>query len=255
MAGKRMRTRIATSDASSITVRGHDLVDDIIGRYGFTEMLYFHLTNRFPTPEQARILDSCLVTLMEHGITPSSLIARLVADSVPNQMQVAVAAGLTVVGDVFVGTMEGCAAILKRGVDQGGDPDIFCRQVVEEHHASGRRLPGFGHPFHKPDDPRTPKLFAFARTQGVGGRYIAMIERLSAALDASAGRHQTINATGAVAALLLEIDLPADMFRGVALVSRCGGLLAHVQEERREPSARRIWGLVEENMDYEDPAQ
>lgn len=253
MAGRRMKTRIATSDATSITVRGLDLVEEVIGRYGFTEMLYFHLAGRFPSAAETRILDACLVTLMEHGITPSSLIARLVTDSVPNQMQVAVAAGLTVVGDVFVGTMEGCAAILARGIAEGGDADDFCRRVVAEHRAAGRRLPGFGHPFHKPDDPRTPRLFAFARSQGVAGRHIALLERLNAALDAAAGRHQTINATGAVAALLLEIGLPADMFRGIALVSRCGGLLAHVQEERREPSARHIWAVVEENMEYRDP--
>ncbi|BBK38762.1 citryl-CoA lyase [Allostella sp. ATCC 35155] len=253
MAEPRMKTWIATSDAASITVRGLDLVEEVIGRYGFTEMLYFNLAGRFPAAGEARILDACLVTLMEHGITPSSLIARLVTDSVPNQMQVAVAAGLTVVGDVFVGTMEGCAAILSRGIAAGGDADAFCRGVVAEHRAAGKRLPGFGHPFHKPDDPRTPRLFAFAREQGVAGHHIALLERLNIALDAAAGRHQTINATGAVAALLLEIGLPADMFRGVALVSRCGGLLAHVQEERREPSARHIWAVVEENMEYRDP--
>ena len=97
-----MTTSIATSGPSSITVRGKDLVTELMGRVGFTEMMYRHFVGRFPTKGETLLLDTCLVTLMEHGITPSALIARLVADSLPDQLQVAVASGLNAVGPVFV---------------------------------------------------------------------------------------------------------------------------------------------------------
>src|SRR3546814_4554694 len=61
---------------------------------------------------------------------------------------------------------------------------------------------------------------------------------LSAAVDREAGRHLTINATGAIAALLLEIDFPAEVMRAVAVISRCGGLAGHIIEERERRSAR-----------------
>src|SRR5262245_12456565 len=100
-------TRIATSDATSITVRGRDLVNDLIGNYSFTEMTYFLIRGRMPSASEAKVLDACLITLMEHGWTPTSIIARLAIESVPSQAQVAIAAGLLAIGDVFVGTMEG----------------------------------------------------------------------------------------------------------------------------------------------------
>ena len=244
------QTGIAHSDATSITIREHSLVDDLIGQRSFTEMLYFLTVHRMPTATETCVLDACLVTLMEHGFTPTSIIARLVIDSVPGEVQVAMAAALSSIGGVFVGTMEGCARILQTGLDEGGDLDAYCQRVVDEHRATKRALPGFGHPFHKPDDPRSPKLFAIAREAGVGGKYIDLLERLSTTFDRALGKHMTINATGAIGALLLEIDIPVEILRGIAVVSRAGGLLGHIREEQQRHSARRIWKLTEENIPY-----
>jgi citrate synthase len=248
-----LKTHIASSDTHSITVRGKDLVNELIGRYTFTETFYFLVTNRFPTAPQARVLDACLVTLMEHGFTPSSLIARMTLDSGPDQVQVAIASGLMVVSNVFVGTMEGCARILQRGMQQGGDPEAYCREVVAEHRAAKKPMPGFGHPFHKPDDPRSPRLFAIAAEAGIEGRYVALLQQLAGEVDRAYGRHLTINATGAIAALLLEIGIPTDIMRAIAVVSRAGGLAGHVVEEYATHSARHIWALAEEHIPYEDP--
>lgn len=248
----RRTTSIAASDTTTITVRGHDLVQDLIGRHSFTEMLYFLVVHRFPNPGEARMLDACLVTLMEHGWTPSSIITRLTADSVPNQVQVAIAAGLLSVGDVFAGTMDGCARILADGVDQP-DPATYCAEVVGRYRAAKTPMPGFGHPFHKPDDPRPPRLFQIAAEEGVSGRYIALLQRMGAELDQAMGRHLTINATGAIAACLLEIGIPTSIMRGIAVVSRAGGLAGHVVEELQTHAAREIWRMTEEGVPYKAP--
>ncbi len=247
------KTEIATSTETTITVRGRDLVGELMGRLSFTAFVYFLVCHRLPTPGETRVLDACLVTIAEHGLTPSSIVTRLIADSVPEETQVAMAAGLLAVGSVFVGTMEGCGAILKRGLDRGGDLNAYCRDVVAEFRARKQPMPGFGHPIHKPDDPRVPRLFAIAAECGVKGDCIALLKRLGAELDRQAGRHLTINATGAIAALLLEIGVPVEIMRGLAVVSRAGGLAGHIVEERATHSGRAIWGMVEHAIPYEGP--
>lgn len=246
-----MRTRIATSDAQSITVRGRDLVNELIGHHSFTEILYFLVCERMPEPADTRVLDACLVTLMEHGLNPSTLVARLMADSVPDQVQVAIGAGLMAIGDVFAGTMEGCARILTDGV-HASDPARYCADVAARHRAEKRPMPGFGHRTHKPDDPRTPRLLTVAAEAGRDGRFVALLRQLGTAVDEAAGRHVTINATGSIAALLLEIGIPVPVMRAMAVVSRAGGLAGHVREEQRTGSARHIWDLARAGISYDN---
>lgn len=248
----RLATSIATSTPTSITVRGHDLVNDLVGVRSFTEMIYFLTAARFPTAAETRLFDACLVTLMEHGLTPSAIIARLVADSVPGQAQVAMAAGLLAVGDVFVGTMEGCALLLQQAL---AAPDLaaFCSATVADHVAAHSSLPGFGHRLHKPDDPRSPRLFALAAECGLAATPIAALQQLGEALDRALGKHMTINATGAIAAVLLGIGIPAEALRSLAVVSRAGGLPGHLREAAETRSGRRIWRLVDDAHDYTRP--
>ena len=245
-------TNIATADATSVTIRGRDLVNDLIGKYSFTEVFYFLVTGRMPDPAQARVLDACLVTLMEHGFTPSALIARLAAESVPDQIQVSIGAGLLAVGSVHAGTMEGCAALLAAGVDEA-DADAWCRRVVVKHRQRREAVPGFGHTLHKPDDPRTPPLLRVAKENGLDGRHVKLLLKLSAIIDEAAGRHITINATGALAALLLEIGIPAEIVRAIAVVSRSAGLVGHILEEHQTDSARHLVKLARETIPYRNP--
>ncbi|MDX1433891.1 MAG: citryl-CoA lyase [Gammaproteobacteria bacterium] len=243
-------TRLCTHDTESITVRGADLVDELIGELTFTEMTYFAITGRRPTRAQTRILDAVLVTLMEHGLTPSAIAARMVYASTPETLQAGVSAGLLAVGSVFVGTMEGCAALIDR-ILAASDREAEARAIADEHRSARKPVPGFGHHMHKPDDPRTPKLFALAEGEGVAGDHIAALRTLSAAVDARFGKHLTINATGAIAALLGEVAIPAPVMRGIAVVSRSAGLVAHIAEEQRQPSMRYMWELVEEGVPYD----
>ena len=136
-------TNIAIADATSITVRGRDLVNELIGKHTYTEMIYFLTVGRMPSAGETRVLDACLVTLMEHGFTPAALVSRLMAESVPDQIQVSIAAGLLAVGSVHAGTMEGCAALLQAGVE-AADKQEWCRRVVEDH-ATGCRPAGVDH--------------------------------------------------------------------------------------------------------------
>jgi len=249
---KELKTGIATFDETSITWRGMDLVNELLGRYSYTEILYFLSTGRMPTGTETKVFDLCLVTLMEHGMTPHAIVTRLVRDCNPEQAQIAMAAGLTCVGDVFAGTMDGCGYLLEAGLKETDRRD-YCRRVVAEHRSAKKRLPGFGHNLHKPDDPRTIRLFELAEEFGVKGDAIALIRMLSEEVDSAFGRHVTINATGALAALMLEIDIPVSIMRCIAVVSRAGGLVGHVREDMETGSGRQIWQNVEAAFQYEAP--
>ncbi|NCF26687.1 MAG: citryl-CoA lyase [Gammaproteobacteria bacterium] len=243
-------TRLCTHSTDAITVRGADLVDELIGELSFTEMTYFAITGRRPTPAQTRILDAVLVTLMEHGLTPSAIATRMIYGSTPESLQAGVSAGLLAVGSVFVGTMEGCAGLIER-ILAAPDGEATAREIADEYRSARKPIPGFGHHMHKPDDPRTPKLFALAESEGVPGHHIAALRTLSAAVDERFGKHITVNATGAIGALLGEIEIPTAIMRGIAVISRSAGLVAHIAEEQQTPSMRYMWDLVEENVPYE----
>lgn len=243
-------TRLCTHSTDAITVRGADLVDELIGELSFTEMTYFTITGRRPTSAQTRILDAVLVTLMEHGLTPSAIATRMIYGSTPESLQAGVSAGLLAVGSVFVGTMEGCAGLIER-ILAAPDGEATAREIADEYRSARKPIPGFGHHMHKPDDPRTPKLFALAESEGVPGHHIAALRTLSAAVDERFGKHITVNATGAIGALLGEIEIPTAIMRGIAVISRSAGLVAHIAEEQQTPSMRYMWDLVEENVPYE----
>jgi citrate synthase len=251
-ANKAPRTRIAHHTQTAVYVRDHDLVNDLIGRLSFTEMIVLQLTGRMPTPLQTRILDAVLVTLMEHGFTPSSIVTRLIYDSTPEAMQSAVAAGLLGVGGTFIGTMEGAALLIDEILAAPEGMAQRAREIAERHARERKPMPGFGHPFHKPDDPRSPRLFEVALEAGAGGRHIEALQLLAREVDAAYGRHLTINVTGAVAAVLGEAGIPQKIMRGLAVVSRAAGLVGHIHEEQQIPTARHIWNTVAHDIPYEE---
>jgi citrate synthase len=240
-------TSIATSTPEDVFVRGKSLCTELIGQLSFTEMVFFQILGRMPTPAQTKVVDGCLVALMEHGLTPSALATRLVYSSAPEAMQGAVAAGLSAVGSLFVGTMEGCSRLLTRIAGA----ESVARQLVEDYRASHTPIPGFGHPQHKPDDPRSTRLLSIVAEQGIAGSHVASLRVLSQAIDAAYGKHITINVTGAIAAALGDCGVPAEIMRGFAIITRCAGLVGHVHEEQQKPALRAIWQAAERAVPYD----
>ena len=243
-------TYIATHTPEAVYVRDKSLVDELIGKLSFTEMFLLHLLGRVPSHAERVIVDAVLVTLMEHGFTPSVIAARMVAISSPEALQAAVAGGLLCVGSNFVGTMEQSAELLSEVMNHPEGIDAGALSVAKRYRAERRPLPGFGHHLHRPDDPRSPRLFAVAKEAGVPGRHIEALQALSRAVDELFRRHITINATGAIAAVLGEIGLEPKIMRGIAVLSRCAGLLGHIREEQQHPAARRIWEMAEAAVEY-----
>ena len=227
-------------------VRDKSLCRELIGKLTFTEMTYFHVTGRMPTKAQTAVLDACLVTLMEHGLTPSVIAGRLVYSSAPEALQAGVAAGLLAVGSAFVGTVEGAATLLARVI--AGEE---ARAIATEHRANKTPVPGFGHPVHKPDDPRALRIIELTAEQGLRGPHVEALLALSEAVDEVYARHITINATGAVAAALGDAGIAPEIMRGFAVLARCAGIVGHLHEEQAKPAMRAIWESAERAVPYE----
>jgi len=251
---EKQTTSIATSTPEDVFIRDKSLCRELIGKVTFTQMIYFQVIGRMPTPAQVAIVDACLVTLMEHGLTPSALATRLVYSSAEEAMQAAVAAGLLAVGSRFVGTTEGAGELLARIVAAGDDGMAEARRIALAFKAERKPIPGFGHPFHKPDDPRSPVLLELSRQHGIAGPHVAAVALLSAEIDQAFGKHITLNATGAIAAVLADAGVPREILRGFALIARAAGLVGHVHEEQQKPAMRAIWEAGEEAVPYDGKA-
>jgi citrate synthase len=252
---KAPHTTLCHYTTQAVYYRDDDLVGDLLGQAGFVDVFMKQTFGRVPTAAERRIVDAVLVTLMEHGMTPSAIATRMVYASSPENLQAGVAAGLLAVASRFVGTMEPAAGLLERIVAAGANGAAEARNIARDFRARREPVPGFGHHLHRPDDPRAIALLKLAREVGTHGPRCEALERLAAEVDAAAERHITINATGAVAAVLGDIGVPAGLMRGFAVLSRAAGLIAHIAEEQRTPSGRFIWDLVDGAMAPETAAE
>ncbi len=244
-------TSISRSELDKIFVRDANLVDELIGQLTFTEMILFHLTGKKPSALQTKVMDAVLVTTMEHGLTPGAIATRLIFHSAPEALQAAVAAGVMGAGSTYLGTMEGCATLLAEMVASKDGLESSAQAIAQRFRSSGQFIPGLGHPFHKPDDPRSPRLIDVAEKAGAKGDYIAALKALARAANSVYPKYLTTNATGAIAAILLEIGIKPEIMRGIAVISRAAGLVGHISEELENPSGRYIYDMVESGIKYE----
>lgn len=239
-----IRSDIAWSTSDRVVVRGRDLSAEVLGRMNLGEFAYMQLMGEPPSQGHARLFNAILVTLVEHGLTPSVLAARLTYLGAPESLQAAVAAGLCGVGSVFVGSTEGAAKMLSdalEGTDPGADLQAIAVATVDAAIDRKSQIPGIGHPIHKPIDPRVPRLFEIARDERVEGRYIELMELISDEASRQLERDLPINATGAIGAIACELGLPIRVIRGFGVMARAIGIVGHLLEESERPIAAEIW--------------
>jgi citrate synthase len=246
---KRLKSEMGWSTKDRIVVRGLDLTKDVLGKVSLGDFAFLELKGRLPTPQESIVFNALVVTLVEHGITPSAIAARLTYFGAPEALQAGVAAGILGMGDRFGGSIEQAARMVQEALaSQGQDADLrgIARQLVSEHKAKKQVIGGLGHPIHKPIDPRTPKLFSLAAENGFSGRYVKLMELIGAEATASYGRDLPVNATGAIGAIASELDFSWRVCRGLAVMARAIGLVGHLQEEMTDPMAAEIWARVDE---------
>lgn len=248
------KTSICGYDADNIVVRDKDLVNELIGQLNFTEMLLYQMLGQMPSAAQVAIVDAVMVTIMEHGLIPSAITARMTLYGAPESLQGAVAAGLLGVGDRFAGTASETAKLLERVV-AAPEPEreTVARQLVKELRQQKQPVPGFGHPVHKQADPRVARLLEVAQSTNTNGEYIHAMYLIETALEQELGKKLPTNISAAIAAVLCEAGVPAKIMRGIVLTARCAGLVGHLLEEMDFPAADAMWDAVQAAVPFEKP--
>ncbi|MGJ8621306.1 MAG: citryl-CoA lyase [Yoonia sp.] len=228
-------TAIATSDADSITVRGYDLCNDLIGQIDFSDYFWLLVIGEKPTAAQRKVLDACLVAIAEHGLVPSVQAARMTLAAGPDAWQGAMSAGLLGMGSVVAGSTEVSgrylADVMAKADADGTDLETAAIESLKELKAQRKKVPGLGHPQHSDGDPRANKLLEIAEEQGVSGRYMETLSVLAKHAPGIINRPLPINVSGAIPAVILDAGWPLEALKAVPLLARTAGLAAHLYEE------------------------
>jgi len=252
-------TGIGTSDADSISLLGRDLAGDLLGEVTFGELAFWLVARRRPSKGEARVFEAVLVSLADHGFTPTAIAARLTYYSAPDSLQGAIAAGLLGGGSRFLGVTEDTGKYLHQIIgtlgDVGdwttGDWDHAALQHLKS--ADTKRIPGLGHPVHKNGDPRTPVIIRIATEEGTRGPHLQLFEAIGRVHEQVIGKKLPLNGAGVAGAALADLGLPVEMLRGFALLARTAGLVGHINEERLTPIGPDVYYSVDRNAVYVPP--
>lgn len=245
-----IKTPIGYTTRDDIFVRGRNIATEIIGKLDFVDMIFLAATGQTPSEPMKRMSNALIVTVTDHGLTPSAIAARLTILGAPESIQGAVAAGLLGAGNHFLGTMQLSAQMLQDAV-AGLDPDAGDAEfdacavaLVRDHRSSKRIVPGIGHPIHIKGDPRVPALRSLAAECCFAGRHWRLAGAIERAAQAEYGKLLPLNAAGAVGASVSDMGLEPMWARGFALIGRSAGLVAHLIDEKRAPLGQKLWDLV-----------
>jgi citrate synthase len=244
-------TSISQASADRVEVRGRDLTGDLMGRLSFTEYFHLLLTGEEPTEEQRFFLDLLLVSIAEHGMMPSNVAARMTLAADPDALQGAVAAGILGAGPVVLGTSADCARWLAELRGSQSDP----AEWVRARRYAGERIPGFGHPVHRPVDPRAERILQLADERGASGEHVALARKVRDAVAEEYGKPLPMNVSLPIAAVMLDLGFSADAVKSVPILARTASLLAHLAEERDAPIGFALARAAEEAVEYDPDAR
>lgn len=231
---------------NELRLRGYR-IDDLMGHVTFAQAIFLALMGELPTPAVGRLLDAMLVASIDHGATPPSALAARTSASTGAALNAALAAGILSINQHHGGAIEDCmhvirdvAAQLPAATPDAADITRAASDRVSDARAAKQRLPGFGHRIHS-DDPRTARLFTLAEEAGIADQGVAIVHALADALAVQTGRTLPINVDGAIAALLVDLNITPALANAFFIMARVPGLVAHIHEEQtRERPMRRI---------------
>lgn len=236
------RTAIIDMAPGRISFRGQP-IEELIGKVSFPAMIWLMVRGSIPSEAEARLFECALVAGVDHGPQAPSIAAARMAATCGVGLNNAMATGVNMLGDVHGGAGEQCAELyydIAARMEDGVALQDAVRAGLESWRAAyGKIVSGFGHRFHKPVDPRAPRLMALVREaaqQGVvNGRFADIGETVREELGRQrGGRPIAMNIDGATAVIFCELGFPAPLSRGLFCLSRSVGILAHAWEQTRQ---------------------
>jgi citrate synthase len=233
-------TDIVDMKPGSIRFRGFP-IEQLIGRISFPQMIWLMLQGDLPSPEEGALLEAALVAAVDHGPQAPSIAIGRMAVTCGLPLNGAMASAINVLDDIHGGAGEQCMGLyadVSRRVEAGSTPDGAVEAALDAFAAEhGKMVPGFGHRFH-PLDPRSPRLLDLvdvAHEQGVvSGRFAAIGRCVEAVLAKRKGRTIPMNIDGATAVIYSELGFSPALGRGLFILSRSVGILAHAWEQSQQ---------------------
>ncbi len=229
------RTRIIDMEPGRIHLRGRP-VQELIGNTGFAQMIWLMVTGEEISGGRETLFEAALVAAVDHGPQAPSIAAARMAATCGIGLQSAMATGLNMLGDVHGGAGEQAVELYRLAEEAG--PDALPRVLDDWRAEHGKFIPGFGHRFHKPVDPRAPRLLelvdAAAASGAVSGNIAGIGRAIEAHLAAERGKPVPMNIDGATAVIYAELGCPPPLARGFFGLSRSVGILAHAWEQMQQ---------------------
>ncbi len=236
------RTSIIDMKPGQIAFRGHP-IEDLIGNVSFPQMIWLMVRGDLPSDAQARLFEAALVAGVDHGPQAPSIAAARMAATCGVGLNNAMATAVNMLGDVHGGAGEQCAELyydIAVRMDAGASLNDAVRDGLDVWRETyGKIVSGFGHRFHKPVDPRAPRLMQLVRDAAaectVSGRFADIGEQVQAELGRQRGGWPiAMNIDGATAVIFCELGFPAPLSRGLFCLSRSVGILAHAWEQMNQ---------------------
>jgi len=247
-------TAIIDIHPGEIAIRGYP-IEQLIGRVRFPDMIWLMLRGELPTRGQSDLLEAALVPGVDHGPHAPSIAISCMAVSCGLPVNGAMASAINVLDDVHGGAGQQCMEFYREiaaHAGDGGDVVEAATAIIQRHRDTGEKIvPGFGHRFH-PVDPRTAPLFALVAKAVAGGtvsgRWAAIGHAVEDALKAITGRHIPMNIDGITAVIFCELGFEPELGRGLFILSRSVGILAHAWEQKQR--GRRMMGPMPKEIPY-----
>lgn len=237
------KTAITKIEPNRITIHGY-AVDELMGNLSYAGGVYLMLKGKLPDEKQEKMLNTILISSIDHGVTPPSVLAALTSASTGANLSQCLASGILSINQYHGGAIENCQKMLIEALSLKNelkmDVQTAAHKLVMDAVSKKKRLPGLGHRIHT-DDPRTKKLFSIADDLGFSGDYIEMIKAIAKAFEEIKGKKLPVNVDGAIAAVLCEMEFPPQLGNAFFMIARMPGILAHVAEEwQRQKPMRKI---------------
>jgi len=249
------KTSITKVEPNKVSLRGYPL-DKLMGSISFAQAVYLVLTGKMPSPEVGRLVEAVLVSSVDHGAGPPSVLAARTVASTGSELNASVAAGVLAISRFHGGAIEDGMRLFLRVAgkmeEEGWSEQQAARAVLEEMKKRGERASGFGHRVHT-QDPRTERLFSLCRELGLAGKYMRIARAVEAVLEDMVGRPLPINVDGAIAAALCGIGIPPEIGNAFFIIARVPGLVAHIHEEKTR--MRPMRKIHPQDFDYDGPEE
>jgi citryl-CoA lyase len=243
------KTSISQSASGSVRLRGYDLME-LVGNLTFAQAIFLLMKGELPTEAEGKMMEAILVSSIDHGIAPPSVVAARTVFSGGNPLNAGVAGGVLTIGDAHGGAIEDAAHLFQTRCTGEEDIPGLARKIVAEYRAEKKRIPGFGHRIHK-KDPRTQRLLEVADESGFHGPYLDLALEMEKAINEESSKAIPLNVDGAIAAIMTQMGFDYRLGKGFFIIARTPGLVTHVFEEwQREKPFRR---LPEGSYEYDGP--